>query len=99
MNVRIISPDTINSVSASAICPTTSASRVRWRAAFFERGQSWFSESDDGERTAERAAQRRDRQREQQHQPIDADIVDTWQFRGRDAAQQSDGRLREQQAE
>ena len=31
MNVRIISPETISSVSASATCPTTSALRVRCR--------------------------------------------------------------------
>ena len=60
---------------------------------------SRLPESDDGKGAAERTAQHRDGHCEQQHHPIDADVVDTWQLRRRDRAQQPNGRLREQHTE
>ena len=64
-----------------------------------ERRDARLPESDDGKGAAQRTAQHRDGHCEQQHHPIDADVVDTRQLRGRDRAQQPNRRLREQHAE
>ena len=74
-NVRIISPETISSVSASATCATTSALRVRCRpgASLADRPPSLSAAMpglpnlSDGKQAEQHAAQHRDRQREEQH--------------------------------
>ena len=70
-NVRIISPETISNVSASATCPTTSALRVRCRpgASLADRPPSLSAvmlglpESQDGKQAEQDAAQHRDTDR------------------------------------
>ena len=63
MKVRIISPETISSVSANATCPTTSALRVRCRAGRVARRSAAFLERRQcsGSRTCARQTRRRSR--------------------------------------